>query len=336
MRARGAVIQGGLAALGLVAAYGTWQREPERAPGEVVVVETTKNDLSKVRFEDGAKWVELEQRKEGGEASVWLHLSASESPKAPERQVRGNDGATKLWEKFAPLRATRALGTQPAEKLKELGLDQPKKKILVTARGQTRTLLVGTSPYGVSDPYVMDAHDKRVYVLGGGVLADLEAAGVRLVNRALHAFKPNEYDALTVAHAGKKRELVQVPGDSPFNAKLASKKSPAKPDDLAKNWHDKVWRLYVTEVLGKGETPERGEPEVLLRLDYAEKGKAKGFMELGRVKAPPPPAPAASTPAPPQPPADIYARTEHTSGWVKLPATADDLIKEAEKVVSAE
>ena len=38
MNVRGAAAQGGLAALGLVVAYATWQRQPERAPGEVIVV----------------------------------------------------------------------------------------------------------------------------------------------------------------------------------------------------------------------------------------------------------------------------------------------------------
>ena len=42
MNVRGAAVQSGLAALGLVVAYGTWQREPERAPGEVVVVDASK------------------------------------------------------------------------------------------------------------------------------------------------------------------------------------------------------------------------------------------------------------------------------------------------------
>jgi hypothetical protein len=320
MRARGAAIQGGLAALGLVVAYGTWQREPEKAAGEAIVVEASKNDLTKVRFEDGAKWVELDARKdpatESGNA-VWLRVSKTEAPKAPEREVRGNDGATRLFERFAPLRATRALGTLDAAKLKELGLDAPKKKIEITARGSKRVLLVGSSPFNVSDPYVMDESDKRVYVLGGGIVSDLDAAAVRLVDRTLHTFKVPDFDGLTIATAGKKRELVQTGAENPMNAKLASKKTPGKPDDQAKNWHDKLWRMYVTEVLGKGEAPEKGNPEVMLRVDYTEKGKQKGHLEIAKLNAP-----AAVTPGTPTPPAPVnefYARSEHTAGWAKLP-----------------
>ena len=65
MNVRGAVVQSSLAALGLVVAYTTWQREPERAPGEVVVVDVNKGDVERVRLDEGdGKWVELDRRQE--------------------------------------------------------------------------------------------------------------------------------------------------------------------------------------------------------------------------------------------------------------------------------
>src|SRR5207249_3312658 len=123
MNVRGAAVQSGLAALGLVVAYTTWQREPERAPGESIVVDVNKSDVQKVRFDDGAgKTVELSQRKERDEEPrVWLNLGPDVKTKKPAREVPGNEGAERLWEKFAPLRATRALGVLKADKLKELG-----------------------------------------------------------------------------------------------------------------------------------------------------------------------------------------------------------------------
>jgi hypothetical protein len=334
MRTRGAAIQGGLAGVALIAAWATWQREPDRAPGEVIVVDVGKSDVQTVRYEDDKKWVQMSRR--GDE--IWMRLSANEQAKTPEREVRGNEGATRLYDKFGPLRATRALGTLAADKLKELGLDAPKKKLIIEAKGGKRTFLVGTSPYNVSDPYVMDEGDKRVYVLGGGIMGDLDSAAVRLVDRNLHGFKQNEFDGVTVAAGGKTRELVQTGREQPTTAKLASKKSPAKPDEMAKNWHDKLWRLYVTDVLGKGENPPAGIPHVLGKVEYFEGGKSKGFVELGRLQppAPPPPANTTSTAPPPAPPVEVWARTEHTAGWVKLPQNADDVLKEAEKIAAGE
>ena len=114
MNVRGAAVQSGLAALGLVVAYTTWQREPERAPGEVIVVDVNKSDVQSVRIDEGdGKTVEMERRKDasGEEPRVWLKLSADAKQKKPAREVPGNEGADRLWDKFGPLRATRALGT---------------------------------------------------------------------------------------------------------------------------------------------------------------------------------------------------------------------------------
>jgi hypothetical protein len=337
MKAQGAMIQGGLAALGLLVAYTTWQREPERPPGESMVLDVTQNDLSKLRFEDGAgKWVELDRRKDGEGPVVWLKMSGKADAKVPEREVRGSEGALKLWGRFAPLQAARSLGALNAAKLKELGLDAPKKKLEVTARGEKHVFLVGTSPFGVSQPYVKDEHDGKVYVFESGLVSDLESAPQRLVDRQLHTWKPQDYDALTITAGTKKRELVQLNPDTPQSAKLAAKAKPDKPDDLAKNWHDKVWRMMVVDVLGKGETPVTGAPNTVLRVDYRFHGKDRGFIEIGRV-APPQPPPVASTPHPPvTPPVEIYAKTENTAGWVKLAANVDDLLKEAEKVAAGE
>jgi hypothetical protein len=341
MNVRGAALQSGLAALGLVAAYTTWQREPERAPGEVVVLDVNKGDVKEVRFDDGAgKWVQLDRRNERGldEPRVWLKLSANDKTKTPERELPGNDGATRLWEKFAPLRATRALGVLKADKLKELGLETAKKKLEITAKGEKHTFLVGTSPFSVSEPYVKDDHDGRVYVLGGGVISDLDSAATRLVERTLHGFKPGEFDALMVASGDKKRDLTAPPSDNPMAAKLVSKKT-GKTDDLAKNWHDKLWRSMIIDVLGKGELPKAGAPEVACKVEYQEKGKPKGFIELGRTAAATPPPPAnvsMPTPPPPATAQDTWARSEHTAGWVKLPQSADEIIKECAKVAAGE
>ena len=59
---------------------------------------------------------------------MWLHVAARPDQKTPERELRGNDSANKLFEKFGPLKGSRALGKLAPEKLKEVGLDAPKKK----------------------------------------------------------------------------------------------------------------------------------------------------------------------------------------------------------------
>jgi hypothetical protein len=338
MKTRGAAIQGGLAVLGLALAYGTWQREPEHAPGEATVIDVSKGDIQKVRFEDNGahKWVEIDQKPaQAGEESneAWIRTAPkpTPAPATPERYVRGNTGAEKFFEKVGPLRATRALGVLEAAKLKEFGLDAPKKKLVITAKGNTYSFDVGTSPYGVSDPYVKDQKDGRVYVLGGGVMSDLESASVRFVDRTFHTFKPADWDALAISGNGKKREFTQQSGDKPTDTKLVSKKT-QKPDAEAKNWHDKTFRLVVTEVLGQGEKPAAGEPTPLLKLEYFSAGKQKGWLEIGRT---PPSAPPANTSMPPSQ-GDLWGRSERSAGWMKLASNAEEIVKEGEKVLAGE
>ena len=74
MTGRGLAVQGALAAAGLVVAYSTWQREPERAAGEVVVVDTTKGDLANVHFEDENSTVDIRRGSDSGESAVWLRV----------------------------------------------------------------------------------------------------------------------------------------------------------------------------------------------------------------------------------------------------------------------
>ncbi len=59
MNTRGLALQGALAAVGLVAAYLTWQRAPEGMPGEITILDISKRALEKVRWEDATRYVEL-------------------------------------------------------------------------------------------------------------------------------------------------------------------------------------------------------------------------------------------------------------------------------------
>lgn len=343
MKAKSAAIQGGLAVFGLVFAYATWQREPEQKKGDVLLVDASKSDLQKIRYSDDKKWAELSRTEEAGEPRLVLKLSARPEQKQPERELRGNESAQRLYDKFTPLYARRALGVLAADKLKELGLDAPKRKLEITTKGGARTFQIG-SPGGASgDPYLRDEKDGSVFLFGSSVIADLESANTRLVERTLHPWKPADLEQVTIAAGGpggKSRTLTAKPGATALAIKLTpvgGKGTTDKVDEQASGWHEKIWRLLGTDILGKGELPAAGAPSLVVRIDYKVKGGKTGFLEMGRVQ---PPAPATATApdggTPPLPPLEIYVRSESTAGWVKVPATANELLNEAEKIVAAE
>jgi hypothetical protein len=89
MTGRSLAVQGGLAVLGLVTVYATWQREPEHAPGAVTVIDASKSDVTLIHYEDDAAAVDLKRGKTGDEDGVWLPWSKPDEkrprPKAPAK-----------------------------------------------------------------------------------------------------------------------------------------------------------------------------------------------------------------------------------------------------------
>jgi hypothetical protein len=349
---RAAAIQGGLAALGLITAAFTWQREPERAPGEVSVIDAGKKDVTRVHYEDESATLELERRDD----AVWVHLAdhpkspatiqkdakkddkavavtppAPTPPVNPPRDMRGSEAAEKLYDQFAPLRSPRAFGVLDAAKLKELGLDAPKRKLIVNFKGDTREYAIGQPAGSTGEAFLRDARDGRVYLMPHGMASDLSAGSSRLVDRKLHGFEPVDFDKVVLTVGGKKRELVQTQRENVHTVQMAPAAHPDKPDQMAKNWHEMLWRSFPMEVLGKGEVPKEGAPSPALRVDYYDGKKTVGWIEIAKGPAP---AVSESGSAPPAQPT-LFARTERTAGWVKLRPNPQ-LMTDADKVVTAQ
>jgi hypothetical protein len=344
---RSVVIQGALAALALLFAYATWQRQPELTTGEVFVLEMTKNDLQRVRFEDqeAKTWAELNKDKDSRGAFVTVRLSGYDSTasasampaghpgvalKMPERLVRGSETAQRLFDKFAPLRGKRALGVLDGGKIKELGLDKTKKFLEISARGVKRRFAIVPAPPGGSDPYIKDVQDNRVYVIDRPILTDLQAATTNLVDRRLHAFRIEEIDRVVITRGDTKREYVGSRIEEFPGIRLAPAQTPDKPDATLKNWHDRIFGLFPTEVLGKGETPTSGAPAAALKLEYFSRGRPVGWTELARGK----PAQQASSSAATPPAAEVLVRSEHTLGWFRLGSDSNALLTEGETLVA--
>ncbi|MDQ3263792.1 MAG: DUF4340 domain-containing protein [Myxococcota bacterium] len=349
MKARGAAIQGGLAAVALVAAYFGWQREPTRAPDEVIALEARPSEVQSVRFDDGKKWVVLDRR----EDSVWITHGTHPPPATPvvtstdggtpdggaslpdartlvpdagtpakvaavpvTREVRGNETAEKLLERFAPLRANRALGKLETDKLRELGLTASPRFLDVTLRSGTQRFHVSAvSPSGGA-PYVQSEKNGQVYLVSATLISDLDAASTRLVDRRFHVFKQPDYDQVLLRAGDKERLFLQT--GSPPDLKVSAQATPATADEFAKNWLDKVYRLVPTELLGKGEAPTAGEPKVEARLEYRKDGKPLGHAELARG-------------------ADnlLYLRTEHSAGWVRVQLGAKEVLDDAVRLAGS-
>jgi hypothetical protein len=334
---RGAAIQGGLAAIGLLAAHLTWQREPERAPGAVAVIEAGKNDVARIHYDDEKNAFDLQRG--SGANELDLHLVAktaepqSPNPKAdakaavpPPRDLVVGESGTKLWSSFAPFVSPRAFGVLDAGKLKELGLAAPTRHLEVTVKGDVRRFEIGQpdkAPGG--EAFLRDARDGRVYLLPRGLLVDLQNPS-HMVDRRIHVFELADCDRIVLSSAGKQKDYLQVDRDRKGQATFALPKSPDKHDQMAKNWHDALWRAFPSEVLGRGEEPPGGKPSVVVRVDYYDGKSSLGFIELARAESATGTSEAAGE-------SDVYARSEHGAGWMKL-STGAGLIADAQKLIA--
>jgi hypothetical protein len=341
MTGRAAAIQGGLATAGLLAVYLTWQREPERAPGAATVIDAVKAEVTHVHFTDDTNSVDFSRGQDNSGAAIWIHLAptgkaipkpgakdkSEVKPPDPPRDLIGSEPALKIFEEFSPLISPRAFGQLDAAKLKELGLSAPTRKLEVTARGDVRTFEVGQPEKATGgEAFLRDTRDGRVYLMPRGMLADLQNPS-HLIDRRLHAFEIADFDRFVLSAGGKQKEFLQINREQHGKSAFAPAKTPDKPDQMAKNWHDAMWRAFPSEILGRGEEPAAGKPTVVLRIEYFDGQKSIGFMEFARAEA-------AGGVSEEAPSGDVYARTEHTAGWLKL-ATGAQLVADAQKLIAA-
>jgi len=235
------------------------------------------------------------------------------APAAPDRELLGNEAAEKLLEQFSPFTATRALGIPDAAKARELGLESGLRRLDVWTQARHLSFEVST-PVGTGASYLR-TEDGRVFVLGGTLVQDLVSAASRLVDRRVHAFRPEDADRVVVHLGPQSRTLVQkrVGGA----ARLYADGHAETPDAYAQAWVERLNKVVPTDILGRGEIPPEGEPRVELRVDFLRGGQSLGFIELARAQN------------------GWFARSEHSIGWMRVVARAEGLMHDADRLVSA-
>ncbi len=236
-------------------------------------------------------------------------------PPPPPRELKANETAEKLFARFAPLRATRALGELDAKKLEEVGLANTQRKLTLTVGGKAQAFDLASPTGGWGTPYLRREADGRVFLLGPALLPDLENATSRLVDRRLHTFELGGFDSVVVTAGGATRTFT-VAGGAPGPVNLVPEEAPERPDEFARNWHDRVWRLLPLDYLGRGEVPPEGEPQEAFRVEYRKGGQPVGHLTVAKAGG------------------SHYARTEHTTGWTRLHGGVEPLANEASRVTA--
>ncbi|MBN8228660.1 hypothetical protein JYK02_14195 [Corallococcus macrosporus] len=238
------------------------------------------------------------------------------APVPPPRELRGNDVALKLFARLAPLRAQRDLGVLDDSKLEEIGLAKTERGLTLTVDGTPRTFRLAAPASGWGAPYLQRTSDGHVFLLGPGLLSDLEAAASRLVDRRLHTFDVDGFDRVVISSGSASRTFA-ASGKPPGAVQLSPVNAPTTPDDFARNWHDRLWRLTPVELLGRGEAPPGLPSTPAFRVEYQRAGKTVGELSMAKASD-----------------NSWYARTEYTPGWVRMGGGLELLAEDAVKLTT--
>lgn len=340
---RGLAVHAGLLVVAAVLAVLVWTKAEKPAAverAEVEVWQGSPSSLQSVEFEGEKRKVQIQTREDKlgryyvVDVDKTIETHRAEPPTdagagdagtkpAPAVETRHEkqrfisvDSAEKLAKSLAPFRALRALGKVPAAQAADFGLDKPDGTLRVKIGGKEHTLVFGGSTPGGGDRYAKVEETGEVYAVPGDVVRDLQYAESRLMERDLHAFKPDEVTRVRIMKGQSVRELVRVPDKRDQWADTAT---PTKQDETAGNWISKLERLRVIS-FDESPTPPPGPESLVVRVTYNAGSRQLGYLELYKLPGDPAkeeldPA-AAKSPAKPQ--ARYLAKTPYDRWYVEV------------------
>lgn len=305
------------------------QKKPPSAGREqdVVVWQGRPEAVSAVRFESKKLTLRLDSHRDA--AGRWYVAEvvkttpaapappvadagpAAAPPPAPEPRKETNRFVSvgqgdKLVEGLAPMLAYRALGRLEEARAAEFGFDEPEGTLFVTVSGTEHSLVVGGPTPGGSDRYVKSPASGEVYAVNGETIRSLQFADSRLIEREVHGFKVEDIDRVRIDRGGQRRELVRVPDKKDGWADAAS---PGALDETSGNWMTKLGRLRAATYVEKPE----GEATKIVRVEYLERDKVKGWIELHKVAG--------------AQGAEYLVQTEHTRWFGKVTRSAAESLE---------
>jgi hypothetical protein len=339
-----------LALLGAATALAVhvWTRQdaPQSEKREQVEVWGGKpDDIKEISFESAERRVQLEPRKDShgrwfvgtvdktvevrpprpppGDAGADAQPSAAPPPeKKRETSAFVSVGqGTKLAESLAPLFAFRAVGKIDDSRAEEFGLHKPEGTLRVKLDGKERSLVIGGTTPGGADRYAR-LDNGEVYAIAGSIAQNMMFAESRLVERELHGFEPEELRRARIVKGDQARELVRLEDKKDG---WAAASSPGVLDETVGNWMTKLGRLRVMTYI---ETPSKpvGPEDLVVRVEYFDKGRQIGFLEL--VKLPPKELPAATGAEPAKPKAEYLVRSENTRWYAEVLASTAEQVEQ--------
>lgn len=317
-------VHGGLAVLGLVLAYWTWNRpvESERAPEEQILVECSPDEFQGFSYTTTDRRMKLEKRTEGESSYFWVTSWRAAAEGAPEKNEGFVADSVRLkeWLKtYAPLYAVRSLGAVSQDQLKEFKLNDNKTTLTYTCRGRTRTFNLGDVLPGESHTYSQESGRGPVLLLPGGFTKAVQGSQYRFMLRSLHTFDPADVEAVVIRDPeGRTGRILQRKRGANEESEWVDANAADRRNELFGNYMERVNRLEIDTFLAPGEDPgvDFKSPDIVQRpivhLEFEGRGGEKlGFMDYVRVDK--------------QTDTHFYARSESTRNWIVIGQTGSSV-----------
>jgi hypothetical protein len=322
---RSAIGHGVAAAIAVFLAWQAFTDETEEGSEETVDLYEC-DAVSAVSFANKQRSIRVERRGSGDDAFAWITLepraedqvSQADAPEPTQylanvkADPEGQRPTGIEWlDKFAPLKATRSLGTVADELLTELELNDEAPVLEVTCGDRALRYRVGTTTFGArGQRYVQSVDGGEVFLVEAELINQLQSAEASLVQRTLFTFELTELDRVRLSGAGQEKTLLQRDRTTPEAAVWVDANDTETRNDLYGNWMSRIEDLTVTTYLPLDAEPgsdlgdSSHERVDVFTIDFlGGDGNDLDRMELVRIEA--------EEPA-------YYARTRTTRGWVKV------------------
>ena len=314
-----------LAALAVagICAYFVFSAGKEKAEKGKVILDVEPEQLERLAFDTGKKQVVAVSRKGGGftmtiteqtHKPVAKPKEKKDAGDAPEKDpvpkmvtetnvtsYRASHEFEKALERLLPLRAERDLGKVDEKKLSQFGMVEAGRTLIVEAKRQKVTYLIGSQTYGGATTYVLEQPDGPVYLISSTLMRSLDVRATRYLERRLVGVDKKDVERVAVGTLTANREFMQQKREKKRSAWVPTD-SPDATNDLFTNWVDRVFRLGATEYLAEDPVPP---PRPEFKLIYMRGSKKLDELELASAEAG-------------GGKRDFFARSTFTGGWVKL------------------
>ncbi len=324
MTRKGTALQGLLAGGALTVAYLLSQSSASVGMTEAVIIEARASDLQSLKYFDGSRHYEVKPDPEAGDGELVVNVSGGERlyapntapDKVPDRELRGGRLAKDLWGAFSPLRSLRSLGKLPPERLKQIGLTNTPKRLVVKARGIERKFRLASPPPGAVEPYLLSEDDGTVYMVQRVIMNSFSERALGVDQP--HDFALNAFDKMVITPVGKKPVHFRSVRGEGTEMQLRPEEALSINPTTIEQWHAGLFGLSVEDILGRNELPAAGPPQTQMRLEYWLGRDRQGWMDLalglfrGEQR--------------------LYFRSERSFGWMVGPRGSHSLLLEGQKL----